>query len=316
MPTTDIRAALDAHDAEDAATNTAHDQALEAAHAETRAATDRADTAEAEVERLRGLQPKTTRYGACPIGGGSGAAAISAVTDKWGPTAAVRLFCNTGNLKVPPLAQELGPVHDSYKPDIASFMAGDPATLETARAAVRALRDGDYLEPWHEFDVKEKKGAPPVPRAEFIRFRNAFYDLVQSVNPRVKVPLTVSVARFTGTEDMTWLTAIKADTLGVDFDGSRATTRYPAWSGVAAKIAAFAKTAGWGWSVPEFIHERIPADTDGTQRTAWAAKLAAEFTENGAEVVHLFEFDGGNGRPTNPFTTPAEVATWKALVSR
>jgi hypothetical protein len=288
------------------------------------AALGRATAAEAKVtdlqKRLEQLTPKPapapttkTLFGACPIGGGSSVAAAKTVAAKWGDHTAVRMFNSGGTLSVA-ADPALGLVHTSYKPDIAKFLAGDPATIAAAKAGIATARKGDVLEAWHEYDVKERHGTAPCDRATFAQFKKAFYDLVHATNPGVLVATTIALPRFDDNPVDPWFKSLAGDILGVDFDGSRNVTRYPAWTTYPAKIAAYIKGSSYqGWAVPEFIHERIPTDPDGTQRAAFLTAGGTAMKAAGALYVLAFEYEGSGGRPTNPLTTTAEVAAWKTL---
>jgi hypothetical protein len=256
-------------------------------------------------------------WGACPGKGGTGTAAIAALTTKWGPGQALRLFCSGGLDTLPTIPDGTPLVHISWKPDLAALIAGSlDAQIRAAVAWAQALQARGIepvLEVWHEPDAKARKGSGTV--AQYVAAKSAFGRRVRELAPTIRTALTLTGWTFnpaSGINPDEWGTVV-ADVLGVDCDGINSTTKYPDYGPVIAAAAAWAKSHGYDLAVPEFGEPRLASDTDGSKRAAWLTEQAAKLEAAGVGWVQLFDY---TATATVPYelTTPAEIAAWQAVI--
>lgn len=259
--------------------------------------------------------PQTTRFGACPIKGGN----IAGVVSKWGNGVAIRSFVSGGFITVT-VPASAGPIHQSWKPPI-----GSPINGANVAAACAYFRAGDYVEIWHEADVKFRSGSFTASQVQqVIDMKNWFYDVVHSVRPDLLVPATFGAWMFddrsgqypgTLTDPSTaeFYSKIKADIIGVDCDGYTSSTQYPDFTSVVRNVKEFVAKHGYkGWSVPEFIHPRLSGDANGNGRAAWLTKWSQAFKDGGAGYVTAYDY---NYRPNEEITPGSpEFAAYKAFI--
>ena len=297
---------------------------VEAAQAKQRAAELEATIAglEATIADLRAqlAEPEpepVVLWGACPGKGGTGTAAIAALTTKWGAGQALRLFCSGGLDTLPTIPDGTPLVHISWKPDLAALIAGSlDAQIRAAVAWAQALQARGIepvLEVWHEPDAKARKGSGTV--AQYVAAKSAFGRRVRELAPTIRTALTLTGWTFnpaSGINPDEWGTVV-ADVLGVDCDGINSTIKYPDYSGTIAAAAAWAEVCGFDLAVPEFGEPRLASDTDGSKRAAWLTEQAATLEAAGVGWVQLFDY---TATATVPYelTTPAEIAAWQAVI--
>jgi hypothetical protein len=297
---------------------------VEAAQAKQRAAELEATIAglEATITDLRTQladpEPEpVVLWGACPGKGGTGTAAIAALTTKWGAGQALRLFCSGGLDTLPTIPDGTPLVHISWKPDLAALIAGSlDAQIRAAVAWAQALQARGIepvLEVWHEPDAKARKGSGAV--AQYVAAKSAFGRRVRELSPTIRTALTLTGWTFnpsSGINPDEWGTVV-ADVLGVDCDGINSTIKYPDYSGTIAAAAAWAEVCGYDLAVPEFGEPRLASDTDGSRRAAWLTEQSAKLEAAGAGYVLLFDY---TATATVPYelTTAAEIAAWQAVI--
>ena len=287
---------------------------VEAAQAKQRAAELEATIAglEATIADLRAqlAEPEpepVVLWGACPGKGGTGTAAIAALTTKWGAGQALRLFCSGGLDTLPTIPDGTPLVHISWKPDLAALIAGSlDAQIRAAVAWAQALQARGIepvLEVWHEPDAKARKGSGTV--AQYVAAKSAFGRRALTLTGWTFNPAS-------GINPDEWGTVV-ADVLGVDCDGINSTIKYPDYSGTIAAAAAWAEVCGFDLAVPEFGEPRLASDTDGSKRAAWLTEQAATLEAAGVGWVQLFDY---TATATVPYelTTPAEIAAWQAVI--
>jgi hypothetical protein len=282
-----------------------------------------------------------TLFGACQETGNTGAAAVG----KWGTRIASRRFLTSA-----PWPATVAPHPDAVVDHLSFSMSAayattfptDTAAHAAVTAMVRSIPPADrprvILEAIHEGDEKVNRGAAAgysVPQV--IAAKNRFADLVWAVDRNIKVAATYTGWLFDPDNPKhpdEWGT-VKADVLGVDFDGIHATkvnadgtVAYPDYADEGARIRAF--LTKWGgasghyrwWAVPEFGTSRdgklaLGADRDGTQRAAWIKAGADRFASTSfagspALYVAWYDYESTPGNVIVPGTP--EFATWKAVI--
>lgn len=282
--------------------------ALEAAAAPTPTPTPTPEpTPEAQVA--------TTQFGACPTNpGGFSASAQQTVVDKFGPGASIRQF-GTDFTQVAAHVAGAGVVHVSWKPGSVA------AITESAVAAATAnLEDGDIVEVWHEIDKKIRDGV--FTRTEGIARKNAFYDVIQTLNAQPGRPQLLVANTLTGWEadpdngtthgDLTQWYDVKADVLGLDLDGIDGLPDYADEVPVAVAFVDRPGDTYTKWSVPEFGGEPVAGDADDSDRVAWVNFHGANLRDNGAYTVAYYDYVVSRDYPLD---TPASVDAWRTFVA-
>ena len=260
-----------------------------------------------------------TVFGSCPAAGGTSFAAAQTVTDKWGSNASVRQFL--GGLQAPNYPATSKIVHISFNSTglpTASLIAGALDSSIAAWAAALTVPTGTVLvcEWMHEMDSKYRKSQ--ITLADGIAGKNRFYDVVRAnvssgIADQVKVAATYTGWLFEAL-DPSLYSAVRADWLGVDFDGVDANSSgvYPPWTNTLATVESWVDTLGYGgWCAPEFGSPRWSGDTDGSSRGAWMLSMGQQMKNLNAEYVAAFEY------PTDgaafELTTTAEISSWASL---
>jgi uncharacterized coiled-coil protein SlyX len=262
-------------------------------------------------------EPTATVWGACPAKGGTGTAAIAALTTKWGPGQALRLFCSGGLDTLPTIPDGVPLVHISWKPDLAALIAGtldaQIRAVVTWAQALQARGIVPVLEVWHEPDVKVRKGSGTV--ASYVAAKSYFGRKVRNLDPTILTAHTISgwtVNPASGIDPTEWGTVV-ADVLGIDLDGiNRTSLPYPDYAGTITAAAEFAKAHGYSLAVPEFGEPRITADSDGSKRALWITATAAQIEAAAPLYVALFEYSGSTAGYA--LDTTAEQSAWRAVI--
>jgi len=317
----DLRLAADQADGRDAvivALNNAHEEDLVAiATLQDEVAVLTQKLADCEGTTPPEPPPSTTTdFGACPTKGGN----ATQVPTKWGKGTALRTFASSGGFTAPPPVVDVGTWHHSWKPSLGTAM-----TTAAVTAAVKNAREGDFVEVWHEVDVKVHGGSLSQADANAIKaMKNTFYDIIQTARPDLFVAHTVSAWLFNdqsgeypgnagdaGTAE--WHANVKADVIGIDCDGMSNITKYPDFTSSIKNVRAFVEDKGFGgWAVPEFIHPRISTDPTGSQRAAFFTTHGNKFRDGGAVYVTLFDY---NYRPNQEVIVGSpEYTAWKAFI--
>jgi hypothetical protein len=244
--------------------------------------------ANARIAELEGDIPGATLFGNTPRTGSNptGVASIDAV---YGPSKVMRLFWSRGAGPIP--------VSDGRKV-VGSIKVIDSNTKAWA----------DQVWRWayqHEIDAKVKKGQFTLPQ-----WHADMTSLVALGSTGLSVILTADCFVNPGKHPADFLIPGVVH-LGVDFDGISGST-YHDYSKELAAVVAFVKANGLTWGVGEFGANRAPADTDGSLRAKWLLDWARRFADAGAEYVCLWE---QNGQAGSDFTTPAEIAAVRQLLS-
>lgn len=318
----DLRVAAEEADARDAAIVKAEQQhdadVAKIGDLNTQVATLTQKLADCEGETPPPEPPPTTTtdFGACPTKGGN----ASQVPTKWGKGAALRTFASSGSFTAPAPVIDVGTWHHSWKPTIGTAM-----TTASVTAAIKNARAGDFVEVWHEVDVKVNGGSLSAADAESIKKMKAtFYDVVKAVRPDLRVAHTVSAwlfndasGEYPGTANNAgtaeWHATVKADVIGIDCDGMSNLSKYPDFSSSIKNVRAFIAAKGFdGWAVPEFIHPRISSDPTGTQRAQFFTTHGIKFRDGDADYVTLFDY---NYRPNQEVIVGSpEFTAWKSFI--
>jgi len=257
-----------------------------------------------------------TDFGACPTKGGS----APQVPTKWGQGSALRTFASSGSFTAPAAVANVGTWHHSWKPTIGTAM-----TTAAVTAAIKNAKPGDYVEVWHEVDVKVNGGSLTQADANAIKaMKNTFHDVVKAVRPDLKVAHTVSAwlfndqsGEYPGTANNAgsaeWHAGIRADVIGIDCDGMSNLSKYPDFTSSIKNVRAFIAAKGFaGWAVPEFMHPRISTDPTGQQRANFFTTHGTKFRDGDADYVTLFDYDF---RPNQEVIVGSpEYVAWKAFI--
>lgn len=258
-----------------------------------------------------------TIWGSCPVGGGTSLAAAQTVVTKWGSGVSVRqFFVDFADGPRFPTGAPL--VHDSFKPDVASLIAGTLDSSITAWVNGISVPQGVTfcVEVWHELDKKVRDGV--IVLADGIAAKNRFYDLVKAANPSIKVVSTYTGWLFEPSSglDPSIYTPAKCDWLGIDLDGINPTNgNYPSFTSEISSMDSWVlQTANCtGWCVPEFGSPRdLTYDVNGDLRAVWMSNHGPLLGGN-ARYVCNFEYPSGGAQ--YELTTSSEIAAWAALVA-
>jgi hypothetical protein len=234
------------------------------------------------------------------------------VVAKWGKGAAMRQFFGDATTIVAPRHADLGLLHASW-----NLPLDDSVTaLQTKVKALAAnMKAGDMPESRHEGDSKTRRNPPVYSVSQIVSHKNNFHAAVKAVRPDLETINTCTAWLFNPASglDPTPFLAIKADWLGVDFDGVK-DTAYFDYTVLFARVLDLAKKAGYkGVRVPEFGWPQAPSDADDSKRAAEMTRHGKALIAAGFRSVCLFE------APTDGYpyrTTAKTTAAWKALVQQ
>ncbi len=265
-----------------------------------------------------GQKKKRMGIGACPENpGGESLNAALTVANKYADGVVVRQFI--GSIKNPNVSPRLRTVHTSYNlasNPYASLIAGNYDAAITAAAL--AARPGDILEWTHEFDKKVRDGDAPL--AAGIQAKNHFYDVVKVANPEVLVATTYTWGLFawwqTGDNPNNYA-AIKADILGIDYDGGvmyNPTTGYPNFIDTMNRVATWAAGKYSRLSVPEFGCPRSTThDPTAAILTPWLEQYVDLFESYGYEYVCYYDYNPNSDKSS--LDQPSSIAAWTNAVT-
>ena len=260
----------------------------------------------------------STRYGACITNGGTLASTIT----KWGPKVHVRQFISSGNSNPPTWTDVPNGtvVHRSYKPPTTITTAQIDALL-TAAGNDRSLGDPKHkITFWHESDNDGLTGTALTAR---INLMNRLYDENVRLGRPVIVEHVVTGQFMADYRDESWKQpwrAVKADSIGVDFDGGGPSdaTSFTDEIGETMDWLRDERTNGEydeGWSVPEFGRGRDSGET-GQSRVAWMQREVNKMVNASTPPDYVDWYD--YLADVEPY--PIEVGSpeydyWKTLIS-
>ncbi len=261
--------------------------------------------------------PRRMGVGACPDNpGGESLNAALSVANKYADGAVVRQFM--GSFKSPNSSSRLRAVHTSYNFSSNSYTTLIAGGYDAAiTAAAQAARPGDILEWTHEFDKKVRDGN--VPLAAGIQAKNHFYDVVKAANPPVLVATTYTwglFAKWQASDTPNNYVGIKADILGVDYDGgvSYSTTNgYPDFTDTMNRVATWAAGKYARLAVPEFGCPRDKThDPTGAIITPWLQSSLALFESYGYEYVCYYDYNPDANQSS--LDQSSSIAAWRSAI--
>lgn len=277
--------------------------------------------------------PPRVYIGACPDSGKTPADVIN----KYGGTiadVAIRTFSDPAdgfNRVTRPTGASIW--HHSWK----------PTTLPTdaeIQDRLTAFRNGDIVTLHHESDVKYRNGSIDTLEAQRLaRMQTEFHAAVSRLRDADVVPQVRTCVVYAGwmldnvnnTSGMYpgnetnpahaafWGKNAKADLVGVDMDAYGATTKYPNFVPLIGNTIEFMRRWGHaGWTIPEFMHNRISSDTTGSLRASWLTAMTDAILAAEVLPAALMFFDRTwSGRPNQPFVVPSpEWTAVKALQAK